>query len=148
MEEQDKFLRRMSGLMRLYCACLVTTPPPPTPGGVVRPPQGHTHFPHPHGLEHGWMWIARTMDQDPHPDATASLIYDLLTSCGMQLLRQYSMQFVKLLYLLYKQYLPKLKDVAVTNATLGRLEIFLEAALKSGRIPQPEGILPATFWSH
>ncbi|KAK3804425.1 hypothetical protein RRG08_006724 [Elysia crispata] len=148
VEEQDKFLRRMSGLMRLYCACLVTTPPPPTPGGVVRPPQGHTHFPHPHGLEHGWMWIARTMDQDPHPDATASLIYDLLTSCGMQLLRQYSMQFVKLLYLLYKQYLPKLKDVAVTNATLGRLEIFLEAALKSGRIPQPEGILPATFWSH
>ncbi|GFR97793.1 nucleoporin GLE1-like [Elysia marginata] len=148
VEEQDKFLRRMSGLMRLYCACLITSPPPPTPGGATRPPQGHTQFPHPHGLENGWMWLARVMDQDPHPDITAGLTYDVLVSCGTQLMRQYSIQFVKLVYLLYKQYLPKLKSVAVTNATLARLEIFLEAALKSGRIPEPEGILPAHFWFH
>ena len=134
--------------MRLYCACMVTVPPPPTPGGANKPPEGHTLFPHPCGLEHAWMWLARVMDQDPHPDVTASLIYDLLQFCGAQLLRSYSMQFVKMVYLLFKQFLPKLKDVAVTNATLGRLEIFLEAALKSGRIPEPEGMLPAGFWFH
>ncbi|GFO21692.1 nucleoporin gle1-like [Plakobranchus ocellatus] len=146
VEEQDKFLRRMSGLMRLYCACLVTAPPPPTPGGATRPPQNQNRFPHPHSLEHGWMWLARSMDQDPHPDVTASLIYDTLVTTGSQLLRQYSIQFIKLVYLLYKQYLPKLKEVAVTSATLGRLEIFLEAALKSGRFPEPDGQLESGFW--
>lgn len=148
VEEQDKFLRRMSGLMRLYCACLITSPPPPTPGGATRPPHGQTQFTHPQGLENAWMWLARVMDQDPHPDITAGLIYDVLVTCGAQMMRQYSIQFVKLVFLLYKQYVPKLKDVAVTNATLGRLEIFLEGVLKSGRIAEPEGALPTDFWCH
>ncbi|RUS77866.1 hypothetical protein EGW08_014379 [Elysia chlorotica] len=143
VEEQDKFLRRMSGLMRLYCACLVTRPPPPTPGGAA--PRSPLH---PQGLEHAWMWLARTMDQAPHPDATATLTLDVVSVCGHQLLRRYSVQFIKLVYLLYKHFLPKLREVAVTSATLGRLESFLEVALRSGRIAEPDGVLSPGFWSH
>ena len=42
VEKQDKFLRRMSGMMRLYAALLVSTPA-----------RGQNH-PHPHGLENAW----------------------------------------------------------------------------------------------
>ena len=40
VEQQDKFLRRMSGLMRLYAAIIVT------PGS-------------PHGPGQGWRWLAQ-----------------------------------------------------------------------------------------
>jgi nucleoporin GLE1 len=66
VETQDKFLRRMSGLMRLYAAIMVTTPP-----------QG-ANTPHPHGLLYAWRWLARVMNLDPNPDITATAIYDML----------------------------------------------------------------------
>lgn len=44
VETQDKFLKRMSGLMRLYASITVTRQ------GVAKP--------HPHGLQHAWRWLA------------------------------------------------------------------------------------------
>lgn len=64
VEQQDKFLKRMTGLMRLYASLLVATPP--------RASQ------HPHGIQHAWMWLTSTMNLDPRPDITATMIYDLL----------------------------------------------------------------------
>ncbi|XP_005107179.1 nucleoporin GLE1 [Aplysia californica] len=136
IEDQDKFLRRMSGLMRLYCACLVAPVPPKGP-----------NCPHPQGLEHAWRWLARVLDLEPQPDVTAALIHDMLSVAGHALCAEYRGQFAKLLRLLHAQYLPKLKSVSVTSAIVGRLEIFLETAVKNNcRIPPPEGILPQNFW--
>ncbi|KAI8749245.1 nucleoporin GLE1 [Biomphalaria glabrata] len=135
VEEQDKFLRRMSGLMRLYTACMIVNPP------------NLAGNKHPHGVEHAWMWLARTMNLEPHPDITAAAIYDMLAVTGHYLFKQYKVQFIKLLYVLCKSYFPSLKNISVTSATVGRLEVFLEKSLQTASIPVPEGMLAHDFWS-
>lgn len=136
IEPQDKYLKRMSGVMRLYAAILVTAPP-----------QGPNH-PHPHGIEHAWIWLTRTMNLKPDPDITATAIFDVLQVTGSFLLRTYRVQFVKLLYALCKLFLPKLKEVAAGSGPVSRLETFLQTTMKSsGMIPQPEGYLSPQFLS-
>ena len=63
VEGEDSYLKRMSGIVRLYAAILQT------------PSEPH---PHPHGLEHGWAWFARVLNMEPHPTLTATAIYDML----------------------------------------------------------------------
>ncbi|CAG5131341.1 unnamed protein product, partial [Candidula unifasciata] len=134
IEEQDKFLRRMSGLMRLYCACMVAPLPP------------DVNSTHPHGLENAWKWLARTLNLEPQPDVTAAMIFDLLSVTGNFLFKEYRVQFAKLLHLLYKHYLPKLESVSVTSGTIGRLKIFLETAMQNAGIPPPDGLLLPDFF--
>lgn len=50
VEKQDKFLKRMSGTMRLYAALTI--------GKLKRGQQG----PHPHGLMHAWRWITNILN--------------------------------------------------------------------------------------
>ncbi|KAK7480067.1 hypothetical protein BaRGS_00028704 [Batillaria attramentaria] len=135
IEPQDKYLRRMSGIMRLYAAILITAPP-----------QGANH-PHPHGIECAWIWLSRTLNLKPDPDITATAIFDMLQVTGNFLLRAYRVQFVKLLHALCKLFLPKLKEVAAGSGPVSRLETFLETTMRnSAMIPQPEGYLPPQFW--
>jgi len=47
IEEQNRFINRMSGIMRLYAAILVT-----------RPCGYQQKKIHPHGLSQAWRWIA------------------------------------------------------------------------------------------
>ena len=68
VEGEDNYLKRMSGIVRLYAAILQT------------PSEPH---PHPHGLEHGWAWFARVLNMEPHPTLTATAIYDMLEVRGM-----------------------------------------------------------------
>lgn len=49
VESQDKFLKRMSGVMRLYAAILITQQHPRT-------------VPHPLGIREGWRWLAATLN--------------------------------------------------------------------------------------
>ncbi|KAJ8968266.1 hypothetical protein NQ317_008896 [Molorchus minor] len=44
VEKQDKFLKRMTGIMRLYAAILVT-----------KPKKGQQNIPH--GIQYGWRWL-------------------------------------------------------------------------------------------
>ncbi|KAL8619084.1 hypothetical protein ACOMHN_019356 [Nucella lapillus] len=135
IEQQDKFLKRMSGVLRLYAAIMVT--PPPQGGGAE----------HPHGLDHVWSWLARSMNLQPNPDITATAIYDMLSVTGGFLLQAYRVQFVKLLYFLFKAFLPKLKAVAAGSGPVIRLETFLETTMKNNAlIPLPEGYLSPQFW--
>ena len=55
----------MSGLIRLYAALFVATPP--------RPQQ-----PHPHDIGHAWLWLSRLLNLEPRPDITATILYDFL----------------------------------------------------------------------
>lgn len=124
----------MSGVIRLYAAILITSPP--------------QKVPHPHGLEYAWIWLSRTLNLHPNPDITATAIYDILQVTGHALLKAYRVQFVKLLYFILKSYLPKLKDVAANSGPVSRLEIFLETTMKnSGMIALPEGYIPPEFWN-
>ncbi len=65
VESEDMYLKRMTGITRLYAA-------------IVQTPCLHPSKPHPHGLEHGWAWLARVLNMEPQPSITATLLYDFL----------------------------------------------------------------------
>lgn len=50
VEKQDKFLKRMSGLIRLYASITVT-----------KQRKSVTKI-HPHGLQHSWRWLAAVLN--------------------------------------------------------------------------------------
>ena len=56
--------------MRLYAA-IISSP---------QLPQEHSQR-HPHGLEHGWMWLAHVLNTKPHPTLTAAALGDFLEVC-------------------------------------------------------------------
>lgn len=50
VEQQDNFLKRMSGMIRLYAAII-----------QLQWPYGNRQEAHPHGLNHGWRWLAQVL---------------------------------------------------------------------------------------
>ncbi|KFQ21190.1 Nucleoporin GLE1, partial [Mesitornis unicolor] len=71
VEEQDQFLKRMSGLIRLYAAVI-----------QLRWPYGNKQGTHPHGLNHGWRWLAEMLSMEPLADVTATLLFGFLEVSG------------------------------------------------------------------
>uniref|UniRef100_A0A8C2UE86 mRNA export factor GLE1 n=1 Tax=Coturnix japonica TaxID=93934 RepID=A0A8C2UE86_COTJA len=96
MEEEDHFLKRMSGLIRLYAALI-----------QLRWPYGNKQGAHPHGLNYGWCWLAQMLNMEPLVVVTATLLYDFLEVCGNALMKQYHVQFWKLLLLMQEDYIPR-----------------------------------------
>ncbi|XP_012521807.1 nucleoporin Gle1 [Monomorium pharaonis] len=137
VEKQDKFLKRMSGLMRLYASITVT-----------RQRRGITKI-HPHGLQYTWRWLAAVLNTEPRADICdlcATLILDMLEVAGNVLWTSYPKQFHKLLALLMEQYFPRMRNVAVQGSgPLSRLELFLSNALRNGIIRPADGMLPPNF---
>ncbi|XP_020649113.3 mRNA export factor GLE1 [Pogona vitticeps] len=137
VEAQDNFLKRMSGMIRLYAAILQLQWP-------YREKQGT----HPHGLRHAWRWLAQMLNMEPLADVTATLLFDFLEVCGHALMKQYQAQFWKTILLIKEEYLPRIE--AITNAgemgSLIRFKQFLEKCLQRKEIPLPRGFLPASFW--
>lgn len=137
IEDQEKFLTRMTGIMRLYAAMMVS----PMPPGVNKS--------HPHGIENCWTWVSRTLNIDPRPDITAAVIYNLLEVTGHTLFTNYRKPFQKLLHILITEFLPKIKAVSPSVGSVSRLETFLEANIKNrGQIARPTGLITSSFWHH
>ncbi|XP_019614919.1 PREDICTED: nucleoporin GLE1-like [Branchiostoma belcheri] len=134
VEKQDKFLKRMSGIMRLYAA-------------IVQTDTGSRR--HPHGAAHGWCWLSSVINLDPETDVTATLLYDFLQVAGHALMKAYGKQFHKLLHILCRDYFTQIQ--AVTGAGQGgpvsRLKGLLEECIKTQRIPAPKGMLTSVFWT-
>lgn len=136
IEEQGKFLKRMTGIVRLYAAVISSLPP-----------QGKSQQ-HPFGLEKGWTWLARMLNLDPRPDYTATALYEFLAVAGHTLMRQYKKQFGKLLNTLVLEYVPKIEKVTAKaqSGPVVRLKVFLEACIKDQKIPVPDGYLTPQWW--
>lgn len=138
VEKQDKFLKRMSGLMRLYASITVTR----QRKGVAKT--------HPYGLQYAWRWLAAVLNIEPRVDICdlcATLILDMLEVAGNVLWSAYPMQFHKLLVLLSEQYYPRMQNVAGGGGgPLMRLEEFLNNALANGTIRPADGMLPPNFF--
>ncbi|EDV21724.1 uncharacterized protein TRIADDRAFT_59739 [Trichoplax adhaerens] len=136
IEDEDQYLKRMSGIIRLYAAIIQSTPP-----------QGPTHA-HPHGIEYGWRWLARIVNMPPVPNVTATLIFDFLQVAGNKLNLTYGKQFGKLITLICKEYYPKLEAVTPKSkrGPLSRLLLFLQDCLKNRHIPKAEGHIDKSFW--
>ncbi|XP_061460232.1 mRNA export factor GLE1 isoform X2 [Rhineura floridana] len=137
VESQDNFLKRMSGMIRLYAAILQLQWP-------YRDRQGT----HPHGLNHAWCWLAQMLNMEPLADVTATILFDFLEVCGNALMKQYQVQFWKVILLIREEYFPRIE--AITNAgemgSLIRFKQFLEKCLQRKEIPLPKGFLPSSFW--
>ncbi|XP_049640139.1 mRNA export factor GLE1-like [Suncus etruscus] len=137
VEQQHSFLKRMSGMMRLYAAIL-----------QLRWPGGNPQETPPHGLNQGWRWLAQILNLEPLPEVTATLLYDFLEVCGNALMRQYRLQFWKMLLLLQEEYLPRMEAITSPGqmGSLIRLQQFLEQCLHDREVPVPKGFLTSSFW--
>ncbi|XP_041642391.1 nucleoporin GLE1 [Cheilinus undulatus] len=136
VEGQDSFLKRMSGMIRLYAAIIQLKWPYSTKQGS------------PHSLNHGWRWIAQMLNMEPIADITATLLFDFLEVCGHALVKQYQYQFWKLILLLKEEYFPRIEAVTSSGqmGSVIRLKQFLETSLQSRQISPPKGQLSSTFW--
>ncbi len=133
VEKQDKFLKRMTGIMRLYASIMVA---PPLRGQ------------HPHGVENAWRWLTEVMNLEPRPDITATMIFDLLEVTGNALLKCYGKQFVKLIQLFRADFVPKIVKVTPegSGGPIRRLENFMDVIIRKGAISPPAGMLSTNFW--
>ncbi|OXB72165.1 UNVERIFIED_CONTAM: hypothetical protein H355_000882 [Colinus virginianus] len=137
MEEQDHFLKRMSGLIRLYAALI-----------QLRWPYGSNQGAHPHGLSYGWRWLAQMVNMEPLVDVTATLLFNFLEVCGNALMRQYQVQFWKLMLMIRDDYIPRIEAITDVRqkGSLARFKQFLEESLQNKDIPLPRGFLQPSFW--
>ncbi|XP_048857169.1 mRNA export factor GLE1 [Brienomyrus brachyistius] len=137
VEVQDSFLKRMSGMIRLYAAVI-----------QLRWPHGNKQGESPHGLNHGWRWLAQMLNMEPLADVTATLLFDFLEVCGHALMKQYQGQFWKLIFLIKDDYFPRIEAVTSSGqmGSVMRLKQFLENALRRREIPPAKGQLSPYFW--
>lgn len=137
VEQQDNFLKRMSGMIRLYAAII-----------QLQWPYGSRQEAHPHGLNHGWRWLAQILNMEPLSDVTATLLFDFLEVCGNALMKQYQLQFWKMILLIKEDYFPRIEAIT-SSGQMGsfiRLKQFLEKCLQRREIPVPKGFLTPSFW--
>nr|XP_057926065.1 mRNA export factor GLE1 [Doryrhamphus excisus] len=137
VEGQDSFLKRMSGMIRLYAAVIQLRWPFDGKQGCSR-----------HGLNHGWRWLAQMLNMEPIADITATLLFDFLEVCGHALLKNYQGQFWKLILLLKEQYLTRIEAITSSGqmGSVSRLRHFLEKSLQERHISPPKGQLSVAFW--
>ncbi|XP_054466906.1 mRNA export factor GLE1 [Anoplopoma fimbria] len=137
VEGQDSFLKRMSGMIRLYAAVI-----------QLRWPYGSKQGSPPHGLSNGWRWLAQMLNMEPLADITATLLFDFLEVCGNALMKQYQSQFWKLILLLKEEYFPRIEAVTSSGqmGSVIRLKQFLDTSLQSRQIRPPKGQLNSMFW--
>lgn len=101
IEKHDKFLKRMTGIMRLYSAVMITR--------LKRNQQDRRH---PHGMANGWRWLAAMMNLEPRVDITATVIFEFLEVIGSSMLSTYGKQFQKLLTYFLNVYMPMIQKVS------------------------------------
>ncbi|VTJ58486.1 Hypothetical predicted protein [Marmota monax] len=102
VEQQDNFLKRMSGMIRLYAAII-----------QLRWPYGNQQ-----------------------------------EVCGNALMKQYQVQFWKMILLIKEDYFPRIEAIT-SSGQMGsfiRLKQFLEKCLQRKEIPVPKGFLTSSFW--
>lgn len=132
IEKQDKFLKRMTGIMRLYSAIFVT-----------KAKRGQTG--NPHGMKEAWRWFASILNLEPRIDITATVIHVFLENVGFCMIGTYGKMFRKVMKFLVEKYLPVLSKND-SGGPVTRLMVLLEEYKKRGDFEVPSGVLPNNFW--
>ncbi|CAG9862477.1 unnamed protein product [Phyllotreta striolata] len=131
IEKQDKYLKRMTGLMRLYAAIM-----------VVKPKKGHRNV---YNIQYGWKWLASTLKLEPQIDITATLIHAFLETAGFELETCYGRMFQKLLRIVAVSFGPNCKTQCTGGATT-RLQLLIDDYSKKRKFESPEGYLSYNYW--
>ena len=135
VEQQPAYLKRMSGVVRLYAAILISLP--------------RRNQPHPHGLQHAWRYLTALLNLSPRNDITAAILVEFLSVTGHAMSKEYGKQFQKILHLICTEYFSMIRNVTPRGSGGGpvtRLEDFLQESIIKGGIPPPAGQLPLRFW--
>ena len=90
-ETTDSYVERMTGIMLFYAAFLQVDAPK-----------------HPHGVDAAWRWLARLLNRCPPNRHTAVALDSFLKIAGYRMHTQYRGQFIKVLELVHREFLPKL----------------------------------------
>lgn len=97
---------------------------------------------HPHGIERGWVWLARVLNQAPRT-ATASIIHAFLSMAGKSLHQMYPTQTMKVLQFLYTDFVMRCPDTSPPRkAAQAVLALWLANTIQGvlqGSFPEPEG---------
>ncbi|XP_030245866.1 nucleoporin GLE1 isoform X2 [Drosophila navojoa] len=133
LEKPDMFLKRQTGIARLYAAVIIT------PGRQADGP--YNCF----GLEEAWRWFTHIIQLKPLPDICATMIMEMLQTLGFELWHAYGMNFLKLLLYIQNIYMPQLSAYD-EGGPKTRLEMLLSKFLRERQIPQAMGVLPPGFW--
>ncbi|CAH1981346.1 unnamed protein product [Acanthoscelides obtectus] len=134
IEKQDKYLRRMTGLMRLYATLLIS-----------KPKRGQAKSPY--SLKEGWRYIACLLNLEPQMDITATMMHTFLETVGFRMEDVYGKIFQKLIrQVTVEKFLPNLKDAKCTGGAVTRLELLLTEYTDKGRFEEPAGYEDQCSW--
>ncbi|KAL0925410.1 hypothetical protein M5K25_003735 [Dendrobium thyrsiflorum] len=121
-ESTNEFLNRVESCMKLYAALIQTEI-----DGVKNP----------HGLKDGWAWLAMFLNALPANRTTAIALEAFLKMAGFALLRKYKSQFMKVLNVISRRFLPSLKQRGeAVNEIVLKLEQYLDDKIY---LREPEG---------
>ncbi|KAF5306973.1 hypothetical protein FQR65_LT07195 [Abscondita terminalis] len=132
VEKQDKFLKRMTGIIRLYSAIIIS-----------KPKRGQKE--NPYGISEGWRWLSSFLNLPPKPDITATMLHVFLENVGSTMQAVYKKMFNKLINFIYQHYLPMIQKID-SGGPVTRLEGLLQGFKRVGKFQAPVGILPNNFW--
>jgi len=132
VEKQDKYVKRMTGIIRLFASIIVTE----TKHGKAL------------GIGQAWMLIAATVNLNPQFDITAVLLHEMLLITGYYLKQAYGQQFIKMLKYINNKYIKKIDEVTPIGCggPVQRLKTFISKVIQVGHIDKPKGIIPYNFW--
>lgn len=132
IEKQDKFLKRMTGILRLYFAIF-----------IAKPKRGQPK--NPHDIKYAWNFLASILKLKPQLDITATVLHVFLETVGFEMEQVYGMAFKKLVVIIMVKFIPALKQID-TGGPVTRLEVLLQDYKTKGHFDKPNGILPNNFW--
>jgi len=132
VEKQDKYVKRMTGIIRLFASIIVTE----TKCGKAL------------GIGQAWMIIAATVNLVPQLDITAVLLHEMLLITGYDLKNAYGRQFIKMLQYINNNYMKKIDEVTPIGCggPVQRLKTFISNIIQVNYIDKPKGIIPYNFW--
>lgn len=132
VETQNKYVNRMTGIIRLFAAIIVTE----TKSGKAL------------GIGQAWMLLAATVNLVPQLDITAILLHEMLKTTSYYLNQAYGRQFIKILLYIDTNYMKKIDEVTPIGCfgPVQRLKTFISKIILQRHIVKPQGILPYNFW--
>ncbi|XP_030745902.1 nucleoporin GLE1 isoform X2 [Sitophilus oryzae] len=133
VEKQDKFLKRMTGILKLYFAILIS-----------KPKRGQNISPH--NLKNGWRWLASFLKLEPQIDITATALHVFLETAGFEMENRYGTVFHKVLKCILQIFMPKCQQVQCTGGAVTRLELLLTEYLKTKKFQKPHGFMDYAMW--
>ncbi|XP_050530357.1 mRNA export factor GLE1-like isoform X2 [Daktulosphaira vitifoliae] len=132
IENQDKYLKRMIGIVRFYAALIITSF---KSNQIVL------------GLAHAWTLVAGILNKNPLVDITATILVEFLQIAGFAMHKIYGIQFIKLLKYIKNEYKKKIQLITPKGCggPITRLNNLVSKFLESGFISEPKGILSTDF---